>query len=166
MKCVKRSVASCCSGRDKLISENACVFVCVGLYNSGGVCACVYVRVCVCVCVCVCVRVCVWVACVWPDSLGWSWPPAVAGVEHVCKETAGGKANTSPVQELGPASSDRSQNFPRSRVAMPTGLGTAGLSWSAHLAHQESRITSPVTVWWTGHLQPKCLCVFKSYGPR
>lgn len=60
----------------------------------------------------------VWVSglCVWPDSLGWSWPPAVAGVERVCKETAGGKANTSPVQVLGPASSDRFQNFPWSRV--------------------------------------------------
>lgn len=69
-------------------------------------------------CVCVYMCVCVWVSglCVWPDSLGWSWPPAVAGVERVCKETAGGKANTSPVQVLGPASSDRFQNFPWSRV--------------------------------------------------
>lgn len=66
-----------------------------------------------------------------------------------------------------PASSDRFQNFPCYCVAMPTGLWQATRpSWSAHLAHLESRITSPVTAWWTGHLQPKCLCVFKSYGPR
>lgn len=69
-----------------------------------------------CLCVYMCVRVWVSGLCVWPDSLGWSWPPAVAGVERVCKETAGGKANTSPVQMLGPARSDRFQNFPWSRV--------------------------------------------------
>lgn len=81
---------------------------------------CVYMCVWLCVCVrthmCVCMHECVSGLCVWPDLLGWSWPLAVAGVERVCKETAGGKANTSPVQVLGPASSDRFQNFPWSRV--------------------------------------------------
>lgn len=87
-----------------------CLFVCLHLFD------CLVFALLVCFFAwaptCVCVWVCMWTGCVWSDSPGWSWPPAVAGVQHVCKETAGGKANTGAAQKLGAASSDRVQNFP------------------------------------------------------
>ena len=53
-------VAFCRSGRDRLIAEIACVFVCMCLYNCGGIC--------------VCVCVCKWPVCgqtLWADLGPW-----------------------------------------------------------------------------------------------